>query len=160
MNDINLLDTPALQSQWIRSTFIEPLPRLVTDGYTMIAYMVIAQGIETMGAFIDKKPFKARGQGAARFALALEKLFPARYSSFNRRDFLYQNLRGNLTHLSVGSPHLILGTRADGIKHLWAENKKTSMVLEDLMEDFICAWGRVIEGLENGTIRVKPLVNS
>ena len=160
MNDINLLDTPALQSQWIRSTFIEPVPRLVDDGYTMIAYMVIAQGIETMGAFIDKKPFKARGQGAARFALALERLFPARYSSFNRRDFLYQHLRGNLTHLSVGSPHLILGNRSDGVKHLWVENKKTSIVLEDLMEDFICAWNRVIKGLESGEIRIKPLVGN
>ena len=160
MNDINLLDTPALQSQWIRSTFIEPVPRLVDDGYTMIAYMVIAQGIETMGAFIDKKPFKARGQGAARFALALERLFPARYSSFNRRDFLYQHLRGNLTHLSVGSPHLILGNRADGVNHLWVENKKTSIVLEDLMEDYICAWNRVIKGLESGEIRIKPLVGN
>lgn len=158
MNDINLLDTPTPQCQWIRSTFIEQVSRLVADGYTMIAYMVIAQGIETMGAFIDKKPFKARGQGAARFALALEKLFPDRYSAFNRRDFLYQNLRGNLTHLSVGSPYIVLGSRKDNVKHLWVENKKTSIVIEDLLDDFTSAWERVIQMIESGVLKTKPLV--
>ena len=97
MNDINLLDTPTLQCQWIRSTFIEQVPQLVADGYTMIAYMVIAQGIETMGAFIDKKPFKARGQGAARFALALETpAQPTKYSSLSRQE---NELMGNFLAL-------------------------------------------------------------
>ena len=158
MIDSSLLNTSEEQCQWIRSTFIEQTEKLIQSGFTTIAYMVIGQGIETMGAFLDKKPFKAKGQSVERFSLALKKMFPERYSEFNNRDFLYRNLRSNLTHLSVGSPYLFLGTEKDGVKHLWVENKKTSLVLERFFQDYKNAWESIITYICEGKIKVKPLV--
>ncbi|MDD4819713.1 MAG: hypothetical protein PHD21_02635 [Flavobacteriales bacterium] len=158
MIDSSLLNTPEQQCQWIQSTFIDQSEKLIECGFTLVAYMVIGQGVETMGAFLDKKPFKAKGQSVERFSLALKKMFPARYSEFNNRDFLYRNLRSNLTHLSVGSPYLFLGTEKDGVKHLWVENKKTSLVLERLFADYKKAWQDIITMINEGKLKIKPLV--
>lgn len=158
MIDSSLLDTPEQQCEWIRTTFIDQSQKLIQCGFTLVAYMVMGQGIETMGAFLDKKPFKAKGQSVERFSLALKKMFPPRYSEFNNRDFLYRNLRSNLTHLSVGSPYLFLGTEKDGMRHLWVENKKTSLVLECFFEDYKNAWENLISMINDGKIKIKPLV--
>lgn len=154
-----LLDTAAGQAAWIRETFIAQTVRLAAAGFSDVTFLVIGQGIETMGAFLDKKPFRAPGQSRERFGKALEELFPPRYAALNGRDFLYRNLRSSLTHLSVGSPHLVLAlseTTSPG-RHLSIRDKKTILVLENLLEDYRIAWERVIERLETGILRIKPL---
>ena len=153
-----LLDTAAEQAEWIRSTFIEQTAHLVEAGFPDIAFLVIGQGIETMGAFLDKKPFRAPGQSRERFAKALTELFPARYAALNGRDFLYRNLRSSLTHLSIGSPHLKLVAESTTREtHLAVRDKTTTLVLPALLRDYRMAWERVIDRLENGSLKVKPL---
>lgn len=152
-----LLNTVEGQTAWIRSVPIEQARRLAGCGFTDIAFMITGQGIETMGAFLDKKPFRAKGQAAARFSKALEELFPPRYAALNGRGFLFANLRSSLTHLSVGSPHLVLARAGGGAKHLSVKDKKTVLVLEDLLDDYVGAWEKIIEMLSDGTLRVKPL---
>ena len=138
-----LLNTVEGQTGWIREV--------------MIGRAVIGQGIETMGAFLDKKPFRAKGQAASRFSVALDELFPPRYSALNGRGFLFANLRSSLTHLSVGSPHLVLAHTCDKAVHLSVKNKKTTLVLENLMDDYVAAWEKIIDRLAGGTLRIKPL---
>ena len=104
MENVRLLDTPEQQAEWIREVLCRQTEALAGAGFTDIAFMVIGQGIETMGAFLDKKPFRAPGQSHERFDKALAELFPPRYAELNGRGFLYRNLRSSLTHLSVGSP--------------------------------------------------------
>ena len=103
-----LLNTVEGQIGWIREVMIGRARRLAECGLTDITFMVIGQGIETMGAFLDKKPFRAKGQAASRFSVALDELFPPRYSALNGRGFLFANLRSSLTHLSVGRPPVVL----------------------------------------------------
>lgn len=155
-----LLDTAAEQIDWIRNTFIDQTTRLVEAGFPDIAFLTMGQGIETMGAFLDKKPFRAPGQSRERFAAALVELFPPRYAQLNGRDFLYRNLRSSLTHLSIGSPHLALTTDPARGEHLSVRNKKTTLVLPELLRDYRAAWEKVIERLKNGTLRVKILAAS
>ena len=155
-----LLDTADRQAEWIRRTFIDQTRRLVEQGFPDIAFLVIGQGIETMGAFLDRKPFRAKGQSRERFSRALSKLFPPRYAQLNGRDFLYRNLRSSLTHLAVGSPHLWLAAGDTPGKHLWVEDKKTTLVLERLLEDYCAGWETIIARLTEGTLRVKPLAAS
>lgn len=59
-----LLDTADRQAEWIRRMFIDQTRRLVEQGFPDIAFLVIGQGIETMGAFLDRKPFRAKGSRA------------------------------------------------------------------------------------------------
>lgn len=152
-----LLNTVEGQTGWIREVMIGRARRLAECGLTDITFMVIGQGIETMGAFLDKKPFRAKGQAASRFSVALDELFPPRYSALNGRGFLFANLRSSLTHLSVGSPHLVLAHTCDKAVHLSVKNKKTTLVLENLMDDYVAAWEKIIDRLAGGTLRIKPL---
>ena len=89
--------------------------------------------------------------------MALDELFPPRYSALNGRGFLFANLRSSLTHLSVGSPHLVLAHTCDKAVHLSVKNKKTTLVLENLMDDYVAAWEKIIDRLAGGTLRIKPL---
>lgn len=155
-----LLGTAPEQAGWIRRTFIEQARRLAGSGFTDVAFLVVGQGIETMGAFLDRKPFRAPGQSRARFSRALNELFPPRYARLNERDFLYRNLRSSLTHLSVGSPHLVLAADGSQGAHLSVGNKRTVLVLADLLADYCAAWGKVIARLEDGSLRVKPLAGA
>ena len=152
-----LLNTVEGQIGWIREVMIGRARRLAECGLTDITFMVIGQGIETMGAFLDKKPFRAKGQAASRFSVALDELFPPRYSALNGRGFLFANLRSSLTHLSVGSPHLVLAHTCDKAVHLSVKDKKTTLVLENLMDDYAAAWEKIIDRLAGGTLRIKPL---
>lgn len=152
-----LLNTAQGQAGWIREVMIGRARRLAGCGFTDITFMVIGQGIETMGAFLDKKPFRAKGQAAVRFSKALDELFPPRYSALNGRGFLFANLRSSLTHLSAGSPHLILARACDKSGHLSVKDKKTTLVLENLLDDYVAAWEKIIDHLEGGTLRTKPL---
>ncbi len=152
-----LLNTVEGHTGWIREVMIGRARRLAECGLTDITFMVIGQGIETMGAFLDKKPFRAKGQAASRFSVALDELFPPRYSALNGRGFLFANLRSSLTHLSVGSPHLVLAHTCDKAVHLSVKNKKTTLVLENLMDDYVAAWEKIIDRLAGGTLRIKPL---
>ena len=152
-----LLNTVEGQTGWIREVMIGRARRLAECGLTDITFMVIGQGIETMGAFLDKKPFRAKGQAASRFSVALDELFPPRYSALNGRGFLFANMRSSLTHLSVGSPHLVLAHTCDKAVHLSVKDKKTTLVLENLMDDYVAAWEKIIDRLAGGTLRIKPL---
>ena len=152
-----LLNTVEGQIGWIREVMIGRARRLAECGLTDITFMVIGQGIETMGAFLDKKPFRAKGQAASRFSVALDELFPPRYSALNGPGFLFANLRSSLTHLSVGSPHLVLAHTCDKAVHLSVKDKKTTLVLENLMDDYVAAWEKIIDRLAGGTLRIKPL---
>ena len=152
-----LLNTVEGQTGWIREVMIGRARRLAECGLTDITFMVIGQGIETMGAFLDKKPFRAKGQAASRFSVALDELFPPRYSALNGRGFLFANLRSSLTHLSVGSPHLVLAHTCDKAVHLSVKKKNTTLVLENLMDDYVAAWEKIIDRLAGGTLRIKPL---
>lgn len=152
-----LLNTVEGQTGWIREVMIGRARRLAECGLTDITFMVIGQGIETMGAFLDKKPFRAKGQAASRFSVALDELFPPRYSALNGRGFLFANLRSSLTHLSVGSPHLVLAHTCDKAVHLSVKDKKTTLVLENLMDDYVAAWEKIIDRLAGGILRIKPL---
>ena len=152
-----LLNTVEGQTGWIREVMIGRARRLAECGLTDITFLDIGQGIETMGAFLDKKPFRAKGQAASRFSVALDELFPPRYSALNGRGFLFANLRSSLTHLSVGSPHLVLAHTCDNALHLPVKKKNTTLVLENLMDDYVAAWEKIIDRLAGGTLRIKPL---
>lgn len=160
MENVRLLDTPEQQTEWIREVLCRQTEALAGAGFTDIAFMVIGQGIETMGAFLDKKPFRAPGQSHERFDKALAELFPPRYAELNGRGFLYRNLRSSLTHLSVGSPHLILSGNGKEGRHLSIKDKKTLLVLPELLSDYTAAWEKVIARLTDGSLRIKPLASS
>ena len=137
---------------------IDEVQALVDSGFNRIAIGMMAQYIETLGAFLDKKPFKTPRQSSQRFSLALEKLFPTRYSGFNKNNFLYKQLRSNFTHLGVESQFLTFDFTLENLgSHLNYQNGKTTIIVSKLLADYIKACETVINLLQNATIKKKNL---
>lgn len=137
---------------------IEEVKALVDYGFKRIAVGIMSQYIETLGAFLDKKPFKVPRQSSQRFHLALEKLFPPRYSGFNKNNFLYKQLRSNFTHLGVESQFLVFDFDDENINsHLRFNDGKTTIVISKFLEDYINACNSVIEMQASGKLKKKNL---
>ena len=146
------------QEDFIKTRMINEVQLLVDAGFKRIAVGMMAQYIETLGAFLDKKPFKIPRQSSQRFHLALEKLFPPRYSSFNKNNFLYKQLRSNFTHLGIESQFLSFDYDGESKNsHLKFSNGKTSIVVSVLLSDYINACNSLIELMKSNYIKKKIL---
>ena len=146
------------QEEFIKTQMIDEVTALVNYGFKRIAVGLMSQYIETLGAFIDKKPFKTPRQSSQRFHLALEKLFTPRYVSFNKNGFLYKQLRSNFTHLGIESQFLIFDFEDNNPNsHLRFHNGKTTIVVSKLLTDYTIACQSVITMLQDDTIKRKKL---
>ena len=146
------------QEEFIKTRMINEVQALVDSGFNRIAVGMMAQYIETLGAFLDKKPFKTPRQSSQRFNHALEKLFPKRYLSFNKNNFLYKQLRSNFTHLGIESQFLTFDfTEYNTDSHLHYKNGKTTIVVINLLSDYTNACNTVIDLLKSDSIKKKNL---
>ena len=146
------------QREFIRKKLIEQVNDLISSGFCLIAFVTMAQSIEVLGAFLDKKPFKAPFQSKKRFALAVDNLFPKEYQKLNKNDFLYKHLRSNLVHLMMESSFLNLTSNTISKEgHLSYRNKRTTLLVENTFEDFKMACHRVIQDLEEHRLKHKIL---
>ncbi|MCK5823824.1 MAG: hypothetical protein KAG96_00265 [Ichthyobacteriaceae bacterium] len=142
---------------FIQQRLIDEIKSLSNNGYKRIALGMMAQYIETLGAFIDKKPFKAPRQSAIRFDMALEKLFPQRYIRLNNNGFLYKQLRSNFTHLGIESQFLNIVFNdvkdVDNEKtkrnHLKFTNKQTTICFSSFLNDYISACNTVLNNIND-----------
>jgi hypothetical protein len=146
------------QEKFIKERMISEVEDLYSAGFKRIAVGLIAQYIETLGAFLDKKPFKVPRQSAQRFHLALEQLFIPRYSFLNNNNFLYKQLRSNFTHLGIESQFLTFDFEGTDYNcHLLYKKKKTIFVTSRLLEDYLKACNLVIRMIEKGDLKMKKL---
>lgn len=118
---------------------------------------VLAGGIEFMGACIDTHPIAVERQSPARFCLALNEFFPAKYHQFSRpaphtkalapQHDLYSCLRCGMAHVMRPQGVLLTGTtkeaKADGHTHLKILNRggkdRPLIVVEQFSKDFVAA---------------------
>jgi hypothetical protein len=145
---------------FIQKVFIEETGRLIDSGFYHFAFVIMAQGIETLGSFLDTKPLKAREQSKLRFAHAINKLMPKEYSRFNNNHRLYDQLRASLAHTFTASRSLLLTSKDNkefGKKHLHESNEKLILVAENFYNDFKKACIRLIEGMDKGIISEKKI---
>lgn len=143
------------QTVWI-TNWVRQSEELIRQGFTLPGFMSLTTGIETLGAFLDKKPFKSQGASKERFAAALDRLFPEAYRRINRTDFLYRQLRSNLLHLGVpGSFLLLIPSETEDLKHLSRQGDRTVLAADVFLEDFKKAAERVIRLLKEGRLKEK-----
>lgn len=140
MSEITKSEKIAKQKEFIETLFIKDIGTLVASGQTLFAFMIIAQAIEVLGGFLDRKPMKAERQSAKRFSKALNLLFGKRYRAVNGDHKLYLSLRNQLTHSFIPSSELLLVTKATlplGKQHLDRDGGQLILVLEDLYKDLV-----------------------
>ena len=146
--------------EFIQKVFIEETGRLVESGFHHFAFVIMAQGLETLGSFLDSKPLKAREQSKLRFSHAVNRLMPKEYSRLNNNHKLYDKLRASLAHTFTVSRSLLLTSKSNsefGKKHLQETDEKLILVAEDFYDDFKKACIRLLDGMEKGIISDKKI---
>ena len=115
----------------------------------------IVHGIETAGALLDDKPFKAKGQGNKRFGLALKTLFPARYSETNSKVNLYNFLRSHMAHSMLPAKQILLTNESK--MHLEQLDSQLGIHLLTLQTDYLKAMSKLIELIESNQVKTKRI---
>jgi len=123
----------------------------------------MAQAIETMGAFADNKPMKAKGQGSKRFSKALNLFLGKKYRAFNEDHWLFDKLRNQLTHSFVPSKSLFLTNekaKKENMEHLTVYEGRLVLVAEDLYSDLVNGCNRLFSMIDQGKIKCKKMAIS
>ena len=142
--------------EFIQIMLIQETQKLLDAKFYNTAFFMAIQGIETLGAFMDKKPFAAKAQSKKRYHLAIRELFSKNYHSLANNGWLYNQLRCNSVHLSNTGGFVILTLRAEKKgPHLQEISGKRLFVIEDFILDFHNASNRLIEFLEKGDVKQK-----
>ena len=146
--------------QFIQKVFINDIDRLIQAELYHFAFIIMAQGLETLGSFLDSKPLKARDQSKLRFSHAINRLMPRQYAQINNNHRLYDQLRASLAHTFTSGKYVYLTHIAEpefGKKHLSEDKEKLILVAEVFYSDFKKACLRLFEGMEKGIITEKKI---
>lgn len=146
--------------EFIQKVFIDETGKLVESGFYHFAFVIMAQGLETLGSFLDSKPLKAREQSKLRFSHAINRLMPLKYTKLNNNHALYDSLRASLAHTFTTSKQLHLTSRNNvevGNKHLAEIEGTLTLVAEDFYIDFKKACERLFEGMDKGIIHERKI---
>ncbi len=91
---------------FLRKNVISDVGFLLENKRYYSALIILSQSIETLGAFLDNKPFRASLQSKKRFSLSLKMLFPSNYKKANNNFFLYDKLRNHIAHMLIPSSYI------------------------------------------------------
>ena len=103
---------------FIKQRLIDESQNLLDAEFYFPVFLLISQGIETLGCFLDKKPLGAKSQSKKRFHLAIDQLFENKYQELTDRDWLYKQFRCNMSHLATTGGFIILA-RFSMPRHCW-----------------------------------------
>jgi hypothetical protein len=108
-------------------------------------FILIAVGIEMLGATFDHYDWYKKGRSKPRFNTALHKLHPLKkYQNCN----LYENLRCGMAHVYVPNSDIGINTKSEGGQNLDRNGDETLIQIEAFFEDFRNACEEVIESIE------------
>lgn len=153
-----LYDIFMRNEDFIKQRLIDESQNLLNAEFYFPVFLLISQGIETLGGFLDKKPLGAKSQSKKRFYLAIDQLFENKYQELKDRDWLYKQFRCNMSHLVTSGGFIILATRKDNIGvHLEVIKGQRLFVVENLVKDFHKACQTLILRLGKGEIKQKQM---
>lgn len=145
---------------FIQNVFINEIKRLIDAQSYHFAFVIMAQGLETLGSFLDSKPLKAREQSKLRFSHAINRLMPVKYAKLNNNHILYDQLRASLAHTFTTSRQIYLAAKENseyGNKHLQEIDGKLILVAEEFYKDFKKACLRLLDGMNKGIITERKI---
>jgi len=147
--------------EFIQLRLLNESKKLLEAGFIFPTFLLVSQGMETLGAFLDNKPIAVKAQSKKRFHLAIEELFPVEYKELKANDWLYKQLRCNLSHMCSTGAFIIFSSQKESTHtHLELLNGKRVFLVENLVHDFHKACFRVITLLEKGEIKQKAMALS
>tara|TARA_B100001093_G_scaffold82822_1_gene74270 strand:+ start:2335 stop:2796 length:462 start_codon:yes stop_codon:yes gene_type:complete len=144
--------------EFIQSRLIDESQKLLAAKFYFPAFLIASQGIETLGAFLDKKPLSAKRQSKKRFYLAIRELFKENYQTLSQDDWLYKQLRCNMSHLSHHGGFVNLFVKKDA-KHIHLAFKQgcRTFVIDEFLSDFESACNKLNQLLIQGILPQKKM---
>lgn len=143
---------------FIKQRLIDESQNLLDAKFYFPVFLLISQGIEILGGFLDKKSLGAKSQSKKRFHLAIDQLFENKYQELKDRDWLYKHFRCNMSHLATTGGFIILANRKDNKgEHLELIEGQRLFVVENLLEDFHKACQILILRLGKGELKQKKM---
>jgi hypothetical protein len=140
---------------FLRKDILGNVEKMYDAGLEKYACLIMAQGIEVLGAYLDDKPMRAKAQSAKRFSLAIYKLFGDKYLHINKRNRLYYQLRANFIHMLLPTNSLKF---ADNEKlHLSEKDGVILIVPSVLLRDFSRAINKIVSMLQNEALKPKKV---
>ncbi len=145
-------------SEFLQKVIVDDVKFLIENKKYYPALLILSHSIETLGALLDNKPFRAKMQSKRRFNYALKLLFPKNYRQVNHDYFLYNQLRNQITHLLLpGSYIVLLDTVNINKKHL-DKNKDGTLYIsvKDFYSDVCTAINKLNEMIASN--KIKPAI--
>ena len=144
--------------EFIKIRLLEESYKLKEAAFIFPTFLLVSQGIETLGAFLDNKPIAVKAQSKKRFHLAIAKLFPQEYQDLTEDDWLYKQLRCNLSHMCSGGGFIVFSSQKENLGfHLELINGKRLFLMEVFVQDFQKACNTLIEQLKKGELKQKAM---
>jgi len=133
--------------EFIDTVLVNDIGKVIEAGCPYLAFGLIAQGIETLGALLDEMKLNDINLSERRFRNAINTLFnyqTSRYPKYVAESSeydLYKYLRCGMVHTLSPSGKIGFTTKCkaemNGLEHLiLSENGQLILVIEDLFEDF------------------------
>lgn len=135
----------------------DQIQSLLDDGHINASFILMAQSIEVLGAYLDNKPIKAENQSKKRFREAIYRLFPVAYARQNKGDKLYRQFRSSLAHALLPSKHINLVNNKPDL-HLKDIDNKLTINAESLFSDIKNACEIIKRRLRPEDIRRKRIL--
>ena len=138
----------------IREVILTDFDRIMkTPGSTIGKFILIAVGIEFLGACLDRQHIKATARSEIRFNSAIVKLFPKKYHHFVKKESvpnLYFDFRCPIVHQFKPGKSVVLCSREDadtnGHRHLtYHPEGSLILVAEEFYRDLASAGLELID---------------
>jgi hypothetical protein len=147
MSDYQLVRDEQTIDWFIDTVLVRDIATLIRSGTGYLAFSVISQGIELLGAFLDEQEFNDSNLSEDRFRTAIRELFPRAYSGHSTKGsefYLYEDLRCGMAHVLRPQGRIGFVGRSEalhlGILHLqkvpYENTALLVLVLEDFYDDF------------------------
>ncbi len=144
---------------FIETVIKDELQQVIESKALYMKFVLIGQTIEVLGALLDNKPMKAKGQSARRFNHAINSLFGGDYRVQNSNYYLYDKLRNQMTHSFIPGGDIELYHKSSDTpkKHMQKENGILVMVAEQFFMDIIAASNRLLHLIKVGKVKAKNI---
>lgn len=122
-----------------------------------VKFVLVATGIEFLGACVDSHDFSKEREGEDRFNYALSAFFGKKYHKYSKKDStinLYKDFRCGMIHQLRPSAKINLTERDKNQEHLKETTNpiKLNLVLEDFYDDLEKAAKKILKMIEQGKV--------
>lgn len=152
-------------SDYIKAILIDEFKSVILEhkGSAYSKFLLIAVGIEYLGACLDDFAFNKPENSEKRFNRALKKLFSKKYHRFTKKSanvYLFEDFRCGFVHQLKPSKKIVLThsheSKREGTKHLEnIEDGPLVLVLEDFYSDFEKACYKLFRDFKDGKVTNK-----